>query len=294
MDIMKLAFLNRLSRCLIFSCFLGQPVAAQPVSSAAFADTNYWKAFDWTNAADTDVWRMPQWGPLIANIKEPAWAETRTQPILLDKQPMDLVSVVDRSAATTKYRFQIRSNGYEKLCKTVFEWATSHFGTGVSKVRTADMGFVTPTLFVTEEHQWDLGETRVTLNCLGLSEQAEPKPNISVILDYRAVAAMPKLLPLTSINCISDGSSRDMILILDEADPAVLNSELAPIGSEVSFSPTMVRWSRVIQGATVSYELNRLSGRLAALIEGGPPGIPLADRTIRWACEKVDLAAPKF
>ena len=291
----------------------GSPNAfADPVANY-YLDPGYWKAMEWSQPESSALWKASGWEPLEG---EGALLKDEHNGKVLKRRTLSMGGDA-LHAQWTSNDVGTFTNFWGEIsrgdCLEIVKVFKTRFGSPITNDGTANFSFSPDAqlFLVSEQYQWDVGNTRISASCFGMTKPAtddSKKNNFLLGIEYTNLSATPKLIPKFALRCtqrihvsnggVEDSDMGDFEFWVDVHNKNVLNAHNIILSDPhsfhaddgaIDFSITN-NGNDVLRSSVLHYSLNRQTGE----IDGTAKTDGLPDATITGECDKVDSIQNKF
>ena len=280
-----MSYLRQSLALVVGSVFALSAAAAEPDPMALLLSKDHWAGFKWEAAEQSDLWRMPGWVP------DP------------DNDPLGVEGDQDRVVSSWGHVFNISlESGYSPpsnpsrvtlathpvrraQCLEFARRFSDALGTPVEN-EVAIYTRMGPSQYIKTdsiEHQWDVGDTRMSAACVAiLSDRDEglDPPKYVWEMSFEPLASAKRLVPKFALTC-----SRQMALVgepgtasdigpislwIDPGKRVALTPDFTLFASHVQMGANSIRFEHVDGSKSWRYTLDTGSGALSAhVLEDG-------------------------
>lgn len=271
-------------------------------------DKKAWETLNWAEFDRAKIMQRSEWS--TAKASRNASTAYRTVQFDFMGQSFELIhanaGVGDASTPANQLTVARTDEG-QGTCGTLLNWARQTFGsqfvdvdltTGINMV---EKGTRTPLLVVKRAMQWDVGSTRITLDCFGFDSDQAVTPSVSLkapgFLNFSNIDGRKKLSAPFALTCkgrlkiagAEDSDLRDATLQIFEYSNQVLGGNNQVYGVDHQITPHVISYSLPLKDGKTDFSINRITGAY-----NGTGKNSFTSWTIAGQCEKVDLKKPKF
>jgi hypothetical protein len=266
------------------TCAGGTVAAAGTSLTELLGSSELWRTFDWPNAPDSQIWHNRNWVDYLGSQSDTEH-RLKIQEFSLGNIEWQTTLEARQGNKSSPWQLTVYTPATDTLvdhCDSLYTWAVHHFGAPRIAV---DGSYSIPGTEGSPEHryadrhyQWDLGNTRITQECVGQSELKEgdtSRPYAVSALRFAALDTVAEIHPLISAHCtrslrLNESGDlplkmSDLTFIIDENNGAIRRPDLVPIRVRtVSIGKDQVRFSIAIDKSTNDYQIDLPSGQLSA------------------------------
>lgn len=276
------------------------------------ADAGYWRRLDWTRAPDSAAWQDHNWVNYLGK-QSPTETRSRIQAFRLEGSEWQATLGQRTDRTDSPYQLTLYTpaeDPQQHRCDTLYHWATAHFGEPRIAV---DGSYGMPATaasaerrYIDRHYQWDLGNTRITQDCIGqFSQPPEADPQhvyAASSMRFSPLAETPEIHPLVNVHCsrqlrLTDSSGlplrmSDIAFVVDENTGSIRRPDLVPIRvRNVQVTRDQVHFTLTIDKSTNDYRIDLPSGQMSATMTVS--GIRAGEATGQCTLAPVLTALPR-
>lgn len=266
-------------------------------------DKNMWQAMDWSSFEASKVWTASGWNEYISKEATRTFIKSRTVRLF----DIDFTSNLSRrnDAVKTPWNLAVAALG---SCDKAMSWATTRFGSPTASFDGSHEGIFSDDTPITvtrvqRASQWDIGQTRIVVECDGIHFPIKSPDDILVILlSFSHKSEQELIKPMFMLSCSRkithwDGESTDvhpLTFYVDEHWKMVRSPQKRPFAGdddrkEFSITPETISFVIKVNDMITKYSIDRLTGSMSGTATIGE----YASR-ISGMCEKIEPTSKKF
>lgn len=253
--------------------------ATEPDPMRLLLSRDHWSSFNWASAEQSELWRLPGWVPDAEELHaEIGWRGTWN----FSSWGMPFSARLESSDPGNQFPPKVKLDTVlfrRSQCDEVAKRFADAFGTPIENELSVYLARTETAYMRTDflDHQWDIGETRVSASCFGMvsdRDEGLDMPRFAWSIRFEHLPNADRLVPKFAMTC-----SRRMASVDEAGAPKDVGSIafwVNPATSQV-LTPAFTMFAKLAQidagsirfehrnGAQVSrYEVDRSNGRLAA------------------------------
>ena len=186
-------------------------VSADPAADY-YLDPTHWKNMDWGQPGNSPLWQLPGWEADPEKLPS-GGTRIKKRTIVVDGIKFDAnwstAKANDKRSLSSGF---IRLDLSSKECLQVAQTLHGKFGPPIINDGTINLSFSPndPLHMVQIDYQWDLGNTRVSASCFGMTSRnsstgVEEGTGFLWNVVFTSTASKPKLIPKFALRCSQQG-----------------------------------------------------------------------------------------
>jgi hypothetical protein len=285
-------------KTLIIICLLPFPAISYSYElSSVYFDPNYWKNFDWVNAEQSALWKLPDFKAESTSEISNVILYRKSQSFSFDSQgfkaDINKLNKADYPFTTIISPQQVNNSS----CELLYSKLVKVFG---SSSEMMDNTFNFFGSHVEKNWQWDIGTTRVTISCGDNGENSSKFASIR----YEHLDSMSKIEKPIHLNCsrrhriFLDGHQSDwtnlkpLTISVFPYYKVITNADKYVITTINKFSDSLINFTLKNDSIESEYSISRIDGSLSGL--GKSLKNSAMQSILEGSCEVRDPSARKF